>query len=91
MDTMSFSNEAERTADRLVEASQALGARDRNVRLSGGIVPVSLNPEGRLDGCFVGGRPRWQGQPSNDLQQRADAASFLVVGVGGHAGRHFVA
>ena len=69
MDTMRFSNEAEGTHDRLGEGPQALRAGDRDVRLSGGIVPVTLNLEGRLDGCFVGRSPRLQGQPFNDLQQ----------------------
>jgi len=54
MEAMRFSYRAERTADGLLESPEAVRAGDRNVRLSSGIVPVSLNPDGCRVGLLVG-------------------------------------
>jgi len=85
-----FPNWAEKPSNCLLKNPQKIRADDRNVRLSIGIIPVSLNPEEGRAGLLVG-QPLRLGKPSHDSQQRSDAAALLVVGIGDNSGRHFIA
>jgi len=91
MDAMRFSYRSERTAGGMMESPQAIRAGDRNVRLSSGIVPVSLNPEGCRVGLLVGRQPRRLCESSDDSQQGPDTTALLVEGIGGNSGRHLMA
>jgi len=82
---MPFAHRAERTTDSLLEGPQAILAGERNVRLSRGIVPVSLNPEGGLAGLPVGRRSLRLGEPPDDPQQGPDTTALLVEGIGGNS------
>ena len=69
MDASSFVDGADGFAEDLWECSQALRAGNHDVRLSGRVMSVALNPDGSQPVVKLDGRPFRVGHGFHDLQQ----------------------
>ena len=70
----------------LGEGPEALRTGDRDVRLSGGIVPVGWNPDGRQVTKAAGDqRLAWADHVFDDAEHESGMGSFLIESVGGNS------